>query len=194
MSSLASRNKVVIPHNFRYVEFDRKKIRAGISLPCHREALRFTAKPVYNQLIIELYEDNCPITAKYFQIFAAKEKKLYEGAAIRDRVFNNPKLLMSLFDNCKMAEKAIALNSRNGDVICCHLMLQNALLCEKYGQNLTWLIYDVYETVTKICTKLMEKSQNSKEYLCKLYCRYALLLHKVGKRLIQYLLEINVIL
>lgn len=176
-----SRYKIVIPHNFRHVEFDRKKIRAGISLPCYREALRFASKNSYDRLIIELYENNCPVTAKYFQMFAAKEKKLYEGAIIRDRVYNKPKLLMALFDNCKMAERAVALNPDNGDIICCHLMLQNALICGKYAQDFNWLIFDVYEIITKICAKLMAKSNNSKEYLCKIYCSYATLLQKSGK-------------
>lgn len=180
-SNRPSPPKIIIPHYFRRVEFDRKKIKAGISLPNNREALRATSKPIYNQLITELYENNCPITAKYFEMFSTLENRLYQGRVIRDRVFNAPKLLMALFDNCKMAEQAVHHNPDGGDVICCKLMFENILICQEYTKQFGWLIYEIFEIIAKTCTKLMETSPNNKEYLCRIYCQYAMLLAKIGK-------------
>lgn len=161
------------------VSFDKQEIRKKILIPSFKHARR-TAN-IYDALIQEFLEEGCTTSAKYFQSFMNKERKLYESASIRDRIFTESKLLLSLFDNCKMAEKTALLQESNGAAVCSRLLLQCILAFENYGKKYDWILMDVFEIIVKICEKICEPAEVSKESLCRIYYKFGKYLTKTGK-------------
>lgn len=162
------------------ITFDKQNIGQKILIPTFKHARR-TAN-IYEALIQEFLEEGCYTSAKYFQRLMDKERKLYEGASIRERIFEERKLLLSVFDNCKMAEKAAILQKEyNGAAICSRLLLQCLLKIESYGKKFDWILMDAFEIIVKICEKVCEPAEVSKESLCRIYYKFGKYLAKIGK-------------
>uniref|UniRef100_A0A1A9W1B7 Uncharacterized protein n=1 Tax=Glossina brevipalpis TaxID=37001 RepID=A0A1A9W1B7_9MUSC len=159
----------------RYLSFDRQEIRKRILMPTFAAARRRKGS-IYNTLIKELYEGYCPTTAGFFEEIIIKEQQLLEKQAIRQRLCDEPYLLFSLYDHCKLAEQAIRLDDGvKGQTVCVRLLFQCMLFCEKFDKMFNWLNEDIYEAVTKICNNLTER-QTIKQTLCKMNLKYARIL------------------
>ncbi|XP_023298811.2 uncharacterized protein LOC111681285 [Lucilia cuprina] len=158
------------------VSFDKKEIRRKIIIPTFQQARR--SADIYNALVQEFLEAGCPTSAKYFEMLINKERLLYENASIRERFRDEPKLLLSLFDNCKMAEKSAILGESNGRAICTRLLLQCILMFENYERKYDWILMDVFKIIIKIAAKVCEAEEVSKESLCRIYYKYGMYLSK----------------
>ncbi|KAM7346776.1 uncharacterized protein ACRADG_006560 [Cochliomyia hominivorax] len=158
------------------ISFDKQEIRKKIILPTFKQARR--SANIYEALIQEFHEEGCPTSAKYFEMFVRKEQKLYENAAIRERIFENKNLLLQLFDNCKMAEKSALFGQYNGANICSRLLLQCVLLLQSYGKKFDWILMDVFRKIIKICEKVCKAEEVSKESLCRIYYKFGKYLTK----------------
>ncbi|XP_073828969.1 uncharacterized protein isoform X2 [Musca autumnalis] len=159
------------------VTFDKKELQNRVCKFTFREARRH-AGILYQALIQELREDGCLTSAKYFEILAAKETDYYNNNVIRDRVMDNPHFLMSLYDNCKMAERSALLEQCEGMAVTFNLLYQIiALLDEpKYAIKFNWLRRDVYEIVAKICDKVGKGKNNVDRPIAMIYMKYGNLL------------------
>ncbi|XP_037824226.1 uncharacterized protein LOC119612484 isoform X2 [Lucilia sericata] len=172
---MQQRNKFTGPFK-NHVSFDKKEIRRKIIIPTFQQARR--SADIYSALVQEFLEAGCPTSAKYFQILINKERILYENASIRERFLDEPKLLLSLFDNCKMAEKSALLGESNGPAICTRLLLQCILMFENYERKYDWILMDVFKIIIKIAAKVCEAEEVSKESLCRIYYNYGMYLSK----------------
>lgn len=174
-----SRKKELAVLGERYLSFDRQEIRAKILLPTYAAARRRSGS-IYCTLIKELYEEYCPTTAGYFEEMVIKEQQLLAKQAIRDQVCDEPYLLFSLYDHCKMAERAVRLEGIKGQDVCVRLLFQCMFFCEDFEKLFNWLNEDVYEIVANICNGLTEKLANA-ETLCKINFKYGQILTNKGK-------------
>uniref|UniRef100_A0A1A9Z9Y6 Uncharacterized protein n=1 Tax=Glossina pallidipes TaxID=7398 RepID=A0A1A9Z9Y6_GLOPL len=181
-----SRKKELAMLGERYLSFDRQEIRAKILMPTYAAARRRRGS-IYATLIKELYEGYCPTTAGYFEEMVIKEQQLVEKQAIRRQVCDEPYLLFSLYDHCKMAEKAVRLEAIKGQDICVRLLFQCMFFCEDFERLFNWLNEDIYEIVAKICNGLTEKLTIA-ETLCKVNYKYAeILTNKDIRKAVNYL-------
>uniref|UniRef100_A0A1A9UFS6 Uncharacterized protein n=1 Tax=Glossina austeni TaxID=7395 RepID=A0A1A9UFS6_GLOAU len=181
-----SREKELAVLGERYLSFDRQEIRAKILMPTYAAARRRTGS-IYATLIKELYEGYCPTTAGYFEEMVRKEQQLLEKLAIRQQVCDEPYLLFSLYDHCKMAEQAVRLEAIKGQDICVRLLFQCMFFCENFEKLFDWLNEDLYEIVAKICNELTEKLTIA-ETLCKVNYKYAqILTNKDVRKAVNYL-------
>uniref|UniRef100_A0A1B0BWN0 Uncharacterized protein n=1 Tax=Glossina palpalis gambiensis TaxID=67801 RepID=A0A1B0BWN0_9MUSC len=169
-----SREKELAMLGERYISFDRQEIRAKILMPTYAEARRRKGS-IYATLIKELYEGYCPTTAGYFEEMVIKEQQLFEKQAIRQRVCDEPYLLFSLYDHCKLAEQAMRLEAIKGQDICVRLLFQCMFFCEDFDKLFNWLNEDLHEIVANICNGLTEKLTIA-ETLCKVNYKYAQIL------------------
>ncbi|XP_037896786.1 uncharacterized protein LOC119641934 [Glossina fuscipes] len=169
-----SREKELAMLGERYISFDRQEIRAKILMPTYAEARRRKGS-IYATLIKELYEGYCPTTAGYFEEMVIKEQQLFEKQAIRQRVCDEPYLLFSLYDHCKLAEQAMRLEATKGQDICVRLLFQCMFFCEDSDKLFNWLNEDLHEIVANICNGLTEKLTIA-ETLCKVNYKYAQIL------------------
>ncbi|XP_065365463.1 uncharacterized protein LOC135958484 [Calliphora vicina] len=158
------------------VSFDKEQIRRKIIVPTFKQARRVA--DIYNALIQEFLEEGCPTSAKYFQILIDKERSLYDNASIRDRILDEPQLLLSLFDSCKMAEKSALLGQCNGSAVSSRLLLQCILLFENYDKKYDWILMDVFRIIIKIAAKVCESDGCSKESLSQIYYKFGMYLTK----------------
>lgn len=165
---------------YKNISFDKNEIRKKISIPTFRQARRSAG--IYDALVKELYEDGCVTAAKYFQMLMDKECTLYQNASIRDRISDEPKLLLSLFDSCKMAEKAAMSEQCNGPIMCTRLLLQCVFMLQNYDKKYDWILIDVFPIIIKIAEKVCQAKEVSKESLCKIYYKYGMYLTKYGKQ------------
>ncbi|XP_075155909.1 uncharacterized protein LOC142229261 [Haematobia irritans] len=168
------------------ITFDKKELKARAFKFTYREARRHVGD-LYKTLVQELLEDGCLITAKYFELLVSKENDYYVKHVIRDRVQDYPELLMSLYDNCKMAERSAVLKQCEGMVVTFNRLYQILALLDKpqYSQKFNWLRKDVYEIVIKICSKLGKDMRNVDKPMAQIYLRYANFLSSANESLSQ---------
>lgn len=155
------------------VTFDKKELQNRICKFSFREARRH-AGDLYKALVQELREDGCLVSAKYFEFLAAKETDYYLNNVIRDRVMDNESLLMSLYDNCKMAERSALLEQCEGMAVTFNLLYQIVALMDepKYATKFNWLRRDIYEIVAKICDKVGNGKANVERPIAMIYLKY----------------------
>uniref|UniRef100_A0A1B0APH4 MalT-like TPR region domain-containing protein n=2 Tax=Nemorhina TaxID=44051 RepID=A0A1B0APH4_9MUSC len=164
------------------VIYDRKELKKHISAIAYREARRVTG-PIYDVLITELLEDGLTYTAKHFQIEINTEDEYFKDNVIRDRLMEQPTLLLDIYDKCRMAEKMALLPNYEGLHKTFNLLHQ-VILKLQTPQNLKydWLLQDILQIVTRIGEKLGPKSTLSDQPLCHIYFSYAKILSdRLGK-------------
>ncbi|XP_061392410.1 uncharacterized protein LOC133327893 [Musca vetustissima] len=157
------------------VTFDKKELQNRITNFTFREARRHSGN-LYAALVQELREDGCLTSAKYFEMLASKETDYYKNNVIRDRVMDHPGFLMSLYDNCKMAERSALLEQCEGMAVTFNLLYQIVSMMDepKYARKFNWLRKDVYEIVAKICDKLGKGKNNVERPIAMIYLKYAI--------------------
>lgn len=156
------------------ISFNKDELKARISRFTFREARRHAGN-IYEALIQELLEDGCLQSAKYFERLVAKENDYYTNNVIRYRVQDYPDFLMSVYDNCKMAEKSALLQQCEGVAVTFNLLYQIILLMDQpqYVTKFKWLRKDVYEIIADICNKFCLGKSNAGKPIAQIYLKYA---------------------
>ncbi|XP_067636604.1 uncharacterized protein [Eurosta solidaginis] len=155
------------------VYFDREKIRSKLIELDYKQARRLKG-PIYCALIKELFEEGCNIWGEHLENLVAKEDFLFETKVIRDRVCDDMELMMSLFENMRIAEKVHIINPDEGFKMAVKCQYNILKLLEPHKKKYDWLLDDVYNIIIPICEFIESFGiPNTSETIARIYFKIA---------------------
>lgn len=176
------------PH-FPTSKEEKKIIHDSIQKMPYREARRLKIS-LYNALLLELWEDMYPNTARRIEGLIMHENRLMDGMFIKERVQNYPQLLLNLYDHCRTVERISRENQPANEVKILRLMNECILLLKPYQKKFGWLLCECYNISISYCKTMGElQHEAANEQKCLLFFNYGVFL--MGDLMADYYLNLS---